>query len=118
VPNEAYNLGSLNPPPVKQAARRPDQACRLEIDPASDARLGGQAATLDCFDCVNMPIMDPEQYLIADEMCILDVSGKAEARAWLEAAIPRRGHADRGLREYRAKKPARLSQHTIADPAQ
>ena len=52
--------------------------------------------TLDLLDVVNMPIMDPEQYLIADEMCMLDVV-QGQARARLGAAISRRGHADRRL---------------------
>jgi dTDP-glucose 4,6-dehydratase len=30
-----------------------------------------------------MPIMDPEQYLIADEMCILDVSKGERELGWV-----------------------------------
>ncbi len=32
---------------------------------------------------INMPIMDPEQYLIADEMCVLDVSKAERQFGWI-----------------------------------
>jgi len=50
-----------------------------------------------------MPIMDPEQYLIADEMCVLDV-GKAERQlGW----VPQYRDEDMliaAYKEYRLKR--------------
>ncbi len=81
VPNEAYNLGSLNPPPVRELLGR-------LIEHAGSKSLllptPGWAVkrTLDFLDLLNMPIMDPEQYLIADEMCVLDVSKAKRDLGW------------------------------------
>ncbi len=43
VPNEAYNLGSLNPPPVRKLLGDLIKHRRLEVAAAPDARLGGEA---------------------------------------------------------------------------
>ncbi|WP_420409456.1 NAD-dependent epimerase/dehydratase family protein [Hoeflea sp.] len=76
VPNEAYNLGSVNPPPVRKLLgdliRHAGSKSFLIPTPGWAVK-----RTLDLFDLMNMPIMDPEQYLIADENCVLDV-GKGE----------------------------------------
>jgi dTDP-glucose 4,6-dehydratase len=102
VPNEAYNLGSLNPPPVR----------KLLGDLIAHARsksilipTPGWAVkrTLDLFDLMNMPIMDPEQYLIADEDCVLDVSKGKRDLGW----VPQYRDEDMliaAYTEYRAKK--------------
>jgi len=102
VPNEAYNLGSLNPPPVR----------RLLGDLIRHARsksillpTPGWAVkrTLDLLDLLNMPIMDPEQYLIADEECVLDVSKAGRQLGW----VPQYRDEDMlvaAYSEYRAKK--------------
>ena len=75
-PNEEYNLGSYNPPTVKELLndliKEANSKSFLIPTPASLDKL-----ILAGFDRINMPIMDPEQYLIADETCVLDVS-KAE----------------------------------------
>ncbi|MES0883044.1 NAD-dependent epimerase/dehydratase family protein [Roseibium sp. SCP14] len=84
VPNEAYNLGSLNPPPVKKLLGD-------LIKHANSRSLllptWGFAVkrTLDLLDAVNLPLMDPEQYLIADEMCVLDVSKGERELGWVPA---------------------------------
>lgn len=82
VPNEAYNLGSLNPPPVRKLlgdlVRFADSKSLLVPTPAWAVK-----RTLDFFDMINMPIMDPEQYLIADEMCVLDVSKAERQLGWI-----------------------------------
>jgi dTDP-glucose 4,6-dehydratase len=76
VPNEAYNLGSVNPPPVRKLLgdliKHAGSKSFLVPTPGWAVK-----RTLDLFDMMNMPIMDPEQYLIADENCVLDV-GKGE----------------------------------------
>jgi dTDP-glucose 4,6-dehydratase len=33
-------------------------------------------------DFINLPLMDPEQYLIADEVCILDTSKATRELGW------------------------------------
>lgn len=82
VPNEAYNLGSLNPPPVRkllgELIRHAGSKSILVPTPGWAVK-----RTLDLLDLMNMPIMDPEQYLIADEMCILDVSKAERDLGWV-----------------------------------
>jgi dTDP-glucose 4,6-dehydratase len=81
VPNEAYNLGSDNPPPVRKLLgdliRHAGSKSILLPTPAWAVK-----RTLDLFDRVNLPIMDPEQYLIADEMCILDCTKAKRQLGW------------------------------------
>jgi dTDP-glucose 4,6-dehydratase len=82
VPNEAYNLGSVNPPPVRKLLgdliKHAGSKSFLIPTPGWAVK-----RTLDLFDLMNMPIMDPEQYLIADENCVLDV-GKGERQlGWI-----------------------------------
>jgi dTDP-glucose 4,6-dehydratase len=100
VPNAAYNLGSAEPPPVKQLLgeliREAGSRSFLLPTPASLVKL-----TLGLFDRVNLPIMDPEQYLIADETCILDTGAALRDLGW------RPQHRDSDMlraayREYRA----------------
>jgi dTDP-glucose 4,6-dehydratase len=102
VPNEAYNLGSLNPPPVKKLLgdliRHAGSKSILIPTPGWAVK-----RTLDLLDLLNMPIMDPEQYLIADEECVLDVSKAERQLSW----VPQYRDEDMliaAYREYRAKK--------------
>lgn len=80
-PNQAYNLGSDDPPPVKrllgELIRHAGSKSILLPTPAALVKL-----TLDALDAVNMPIMDPEQYKIADEVCILDTSKAKRELGW------------------------------------
>jgi dTDP-glucose 4,6-dehydratase len=82
VPNEAYNLGSLNPPPVKKLLgdliRHAGSRSLLLPTPGWAVK-----RTLDLLDLLNLPIMDPEQYLIADEVCVLDVSKAGRELGWV-----------------------------------
>jgi dTDP-glucose 4,6-dehydratase len=77
VPNRAYNLGSDNPPPVRELLgnliRHAGSKSFLLPTPAWAVK-----RTLALFDLINLPIMDPEQYLIADEFCIRE-TGRARA---------------------------------------
>lgn len=81
VPNEAYNLGSLNPPPVRKLLgdliNHAGSKSVLLPTPGWAVK-----RTLDLLDLLNMPIMDPEQYLIADEECVLDVSKAERQLGW------------------------------------
>ena len=76
LPNENYNLGSKNPPTVnellKDLINEAGSKSILIPTPAFAVK-----AVLAALDRIGKPIMDPEQYLIADETCILDCS-KAE----------------------------------------
>jgi dTDP-glucose 4,6-dehydratase len=102
VPNEAYNLGSLNPPPVRKLLgdliRHAGSKSILLPTPGWAVK-----RTLDLLDLMNMPIMDPEQYLIADEDCVLDVSKAGSQLGW----VPQYRDEDMliaAYREYRAAK--------------
>lgn len=102
VPNEAYNLGSLNPPPVRKLlgdlVRHAGSKSILVPTPGWAVK-----RTLDLLDLMNMPIMDPEQYLIADEECVLDVSKGERELGW----VPQYRDEDMliaAYTEYRAKK--------------
>ena len=81
VPNEAFNLGSDDPPPVRKLLgdliKHAGSKSFLLPTPGWAVK-----RTLDLFDLVNLPIMDPEQYLIADEMCILDCSKAKTLLGW------------------------------------
>lgn len=81
LPNEAYNLGSDDPPPVRKLLgdliRHAGSRSILLPTPAPLVKL-----TLDALDALNMPIMDPEQYKIADEICILDTSKAKRELGW------------------------------------
>jgi dTDP-glucose 4,6-dehydratase len=100
VPNEAYNLGSDNPPPVRRLLgdliEHAGSKSILVPTPAWAVK-----RALDLLDLINLPIMDPEQYLIADEMCILDCSKAKQQLGWSA------DHRDRDMlfsayNEYRA----------------
>lgn len=102
VPDEAYNLGSLNPPPVRKLLgdliKHAGSKSLLIPTPGWAVK-----RTLDLFDLMNMPIMDPEQYLIADEECVLDVSKAERQLGW----VPKYRDEDMliaAYSEYRAKK--------------
>jgi len=81
-PNEAFNLGSLNPPIVnellKSLIRRAGSKSFLVPTPAFLVKF-----VLDILDRLGMSIMDPEQYLIADETCVLDVSKGEKILGWV-----------------------------------
>ncbi|MBB4001134.1 MAG: NAD(P)-dependent oxidoreductase [Aurantimonas endophytica] len=105
VPNEAYNLGSLNPPPVRKLLgdliRHAGSKSLLVPTPGWAVK-----RTLDLLDRLNMPLMDPEQYLIADEMCVLDVSKGERQLGW----VPQYRDEDMliaAYTEYRAKREGR-----------
>ncbi|MCV0397915.1 MAG: NAD(P)-dependent oxidoreductase [Rhizobiaceae bacterium] len=116
VPNEAYNLGSLNPPPVRKLlgdliAHAGSKSILIPTPGWAVKR------TLDLLDLMNMPIMDPEQYLIADEDCLLDVSKGERDLGW----VPQYRDEDMliaAYREYRAKKDGRAPASAHPMPAE
>jgi dTDP-glucose 4,6-dehydratase len=81
LPNSAYNLGSLDPPRVNDLLKR------LIKEAGSHSFLLHTPGALvkpvlALLDRVGFPLMDPEQYLIADENCILDVSKAERELGW------------------------------------
>lgn len=80
-PNENYNLGSEDPPTVRQLLgsliEEAGSKSILVPTPASAVK-----ATLATLDRIGKPLMDPEQYLIADETCVLDCSKAARELDW------------------------------------
>ena len=94
-PNEEYNLGSLNPPTVNELLgmliKKSGSKSFLIATPASIVKF-----ILDIFDRINLPIMDPEQYLIADETCVLDVRKAENELNW----IPKDNDIDMLLAAY------------------
>ena len=108
-PNAAYNLGSTNPPPVRRLLRTliAEAGSRSILVPTPGWAV---KRTLDALDAMNMPIMDPEQYLIADEECILDCSAAERDLGW------RAKHSDEDMlvaayREYRGARMGAPSPH-------
>lgn len=81
VPNRAYNLGSNNPPAVRELlgnlVRAVGSRSILVPTPAPLVKLA-----LAALDRINKPIMDPEQYIIADERCILDTTRAKAELGW------------------------------------
>ena len=81
-PNENYNLGSTNPPTVnellKQLIAEAGSKSILIPTPAFAVKW-----TLDILDRIGKPLMDPEQYWIADETCVLDCSKAQRELDWV-----------------------------------
>jgi dTDP-glucose 4,6-dehydratase len=80
-PNAEYNLGSKNPPSVKQLLgdliRQAGSKSILLPTPAWAVK-----QTLHMLDLLNLPLMDPEQYLIADEYCVRDTNRARRDLGW------------------------------------
>lgn len=99
VPNEAYNLGSDNPPSVRELLgdliKHAGSRSLLIPTPGFAVK-----ATLDLLDLVNMPLMDPEQYKIADEMCVRDCT-KAKGQLGWEPKYRDKDMLNAAYSEYR-----------------
>lgn len=113
IPNEFYNLGSLNPPKVndllKTLINEAGSKSILIPTPASLVKL-----SLEILDRIGTPIMDPEQYLIADETCVLDVSKAEKEIAW----IPEDDDVSMLLQAYRTyRDPDTLNSSAIPESA-
>lgn len=101
VPNSVYNLGSKNPPTVAAllAALVKDAGSRSVLlkTPAALVKLA-----LNALEFVGLPLMDPEQYLIADEDCIVDISRGERELGW----VPRYSDRDMLIQAYREYRQA------------
>lgn len=103
-PNSEYNLGSKNPPSVRELLttliNHAGSKSFLIPTPGFAVK-----KTLALFDLINKPIMDPEQYLIADEMCVRETGRAREELGF----VPQYRDTDMLMAaydEYRAKKAA------------
>lgn len=84
IPNEAFNLGSLNPPQVNELLKTLiNEAQSRSVLLPTPAFLVKQV--LGWLDRLGRPVMDPEQFLIADETCVLDVSKAKAHLSWQPA---------------------------------
>jgi dTDP-glucose 4,6-dehydratase len=104
IPNAEYNIGSKNPPAVRDLLRRliAEAESRSVLVPTPAPLV---KAALTMLDWLNMPLMDPEQYLIADEVCVLDTSKAERELGW----VPKYGDADMLIAAYREYRAARRS---------
>jgi dTDP-glucose 4,6-dehydratase len=109
TPNAEYNLGSDDPPTVRELLtrliREAGSRSLLLPTPASLVKM-----VLNALDLINLPLMDPEQYLIADEVCILDTSRAKRDLGWQ----PRHSDEDMLLAAYREY---RMAKSRAAGPA-
>ncbi|MBO6918645.1 MAG: NAD(P)-dependent oxidoreductase [Rhizobiaceae bacterium] len=115
-PNDAYNLGSSNPPSVRQLLggliKHANSKSFLLPTPGFAVK-----KTLALLDLMNMPIMDPEQYLIADEMCVRETGRAKEAMGF----VPQYNDMDMLIAaydEYRGNIAQSTSQKLNAVPAE
>ena len=74
-------------------------------------------ATLAALDFINLPIMDPEQYLIADEMCIRETA-KLKRELWWTPQYNDGAMLIAAYDEYRAKKAGKVYAQPSAVPAE
>lgn len=106
-PNETYNLGSKNPPTVAMLLRA------LITEAGTNSILlktpaGLVKTILDTFEFAGLPLMDPEQYLIADEDCIVDISKAERELDW----HPQYSDDDMLIQAYREYRQEKLNTRT------
>jgi dTDP-glucose 4,6-dehydratase len=80
-PNGEFNLGSSNPPSVRELLGGLIKAAgsKSVLIPTPGFAV---KATLGFLDWLNLPLMDPEQYLIADEHCVRDTEACKRQFGW------------------------------------
>lgn len=83
-PNGEYNLGSNNPPSVRDLLKSliKSAGSRSILVPTPGFLV---KATLEGLDRLNVPLMDPEQYRIADEYCVRDTKAAERDLGWVPA---------------------------------
>jgi dTDP-glucose 4,6-dehydratase len=82
IPNSNYNLGSSKPPTVNELLGTliKEAGSRTILIPTPAFAVKWLLAGLDM---IGKPLMDPEQYLIADETCVLDCSKAERELGWV-----------------------------------
>ena len=111
-PNREYHLGSDNPPSVRELlgnlAKSAGSKSILIPTPGFAVK-----ATLNTFDWLNLPILDPEQYLIADETCIRDTTAAKRDLGWV-SKFNDSDMLNAAYAEYRNKKTGKHKASTMA----
>ena len=81
-PNRAYNVATQDPPTtadlIKHLIREVGSKSFLLPTPAFLTK-----GTLTALDHLGLPLMDPEQYLVANENCVLDVRRAEAELGWV-----------------------------------
>jgi len=81
IPNEAYNVGSLGAPRVRELLKSLIKSAGSKSivvpTPAFAVKF-----VLSILDKLNIPLLDPEQYLIADETCVLSMEKAKRDLDW------------------------------------
>lgn len=112
VPNNVYNLGSKNPPSIRHLLGRLINEARsysiIVPTPAPAVKF-----VLDALDWANLPLMDPEQYRIADEVCIVDTSAAERDLGW-QASVDDTDMLLAAYWDYRAAKGDRRAAEKLA----
>jgi dTDP-glucose 4,6-dehydratase len=110
VPNQAYNLGSDTPPSVRDLLGRlvKEANSRSILIPTPAGLVKFALTTLDA---ITMPLMDPEQYLIADEECLLDCSKAKREIGW----APKFRDDDMLIAAYKEYRAAKASRAQVRD---
>jgi dTDP-glucose 4,6-dehydratase len=111
VPDGEFNLGSDDPPEVRDLLRRliREAGSRSVLLPLPAPLV---KAALTALDAINLPLMDPEQYLIADEVCIVDTARAKNRLGWR----PQHRDEDMLLAAYREYRAGRAAAATSAAP--
>ena len=99
LPNKEYNLGSKNPPNVKELLQSviTSASSKSIVIPTPGVLV---KLVLQLFDSIGLTIMYKEQFMIADEEYILDISKTEEDLGW----TPKYNDADMIKEAYRIYK--------------
>lgn len=81
VPNDEFNLGSLNPPSVRDLLDFVRENCGSK-SPILKTPAKLVKFTLKALEMLGLPLMFKEQYQIADEQYILDISKTQKMLGW------------------------------------
>lgn len=112
-PNEEFNLGSDNPPPVRDLLMRLIREAGTISRPIPTPAWAVKA-TLSALDWLNLPLMDPEQYLIADEDYVVDTTKAKRLLKW----TPKHRDEDMLLAAYRTWREGKARQQgAVGKPA-
>jgi dTDP-glucose 4,6-dehydratase len=111
-PNEEFNLGSDNPPSVRELLMRLIREAGTISRPIPTPGWAVKA-TLTTLDWLNMPLMDPEQYLIADEDYVVDTTKAKRLLNWQ----PKHRDDDMLLAAYRTWRADKGGRHAVGAPA-
>lgn len=106
IPSETYNLGSLDTPTVNELLKTliREAGSRSFLVPTPAPLVKWLLALLDR---IGKPIMDPEQFLIADETCVLDVTKAERELGW----VPKDDDISMLIEAYRTYRNPAANEH-------